>query len=139
MGEQPAYGRGGGGAVTSLSWRIYYRHRVFDSAQGTHLEAPATGVQAIVIKDTDVPESNVGHFILQRKDYYWHEDGEWCGGDIFGMFDFLMRSGVVKFGRSIPNSEYREILSRAGSDPDFPRKSGYRPNEIKPRARDHKC
>lgn len=123
-----------------MDWRIFYSDgSTFDSAQGTHLEAPATGVQVIVVRDSDAPESNVGHFILQRRDYYWYEDGEWYCGDIFGMFDFLMRSGVVKFGQSIPNREYREILGRAGRDPDFPRKSGYRPGEIKPQAKERKC
>ncbi len=111
---------------------FYYSDGTFDNSQGTYLEAPATGVQAIVIKDMDEPVANVGRIILHRRDYYWYEDGEWYGGDIFGMFDFLMRSGMVKFGQSIPNPEHREVMRRAIHDPDFPRKSGYRPGEIKP-------
>lgn len=115
-----------------IDWRIYYPDNTFDNTQGSVKEAPATGVQAIVIRDTDDPAANVGRFILSRKDYYWCENGEWYGGDIFGMFDFLMRSGLIKFGRSIPNPEHREIMQHAIHDPDFPRKSGYRPGEMKP-------
>ncbi len=115
-----------------MDWKIWYGNgTTFSSEKGMSNDAPTTNVQAVVVRDTDTSGSNVGHFVLQRRDYYWHESDEWYCGDIFGLFDFLMRSGLVKFGRSIPNSEYRQIMKRIENDSDFPRKSGYRPDETR--------
>lgn len=113
----------------SLQWRIYYGDgSTFDNTQGEPDESPALNVQVITIIDPDV-----GRLLLHRYDFYWYDFDHaiWSAGDIFGMFDYLCQPGikVVRFGRSIVNREYREIVTRAGSDPDFPRKSARLPGE----------
>ena len=101
----------------SLAWRIYYADGSrIDSAQTLVHKVPKTGVIAIV-----QPDSELGRTVLQRMDFYWWEDNEFWGGDIFGLWDYLTRPGnkLVLFGRSIPNAAYREIVQRAIHDPDF--------------------
>lgn len=90
-------------------------------------EAPARGVQAIVQHNehTDWHTETTG-------DYYIWLDGLWRAVDIFGLFDYLIESGLVKFGRTINNKEYQEIFQRALSDADFGRRSGFLPGERKP-------
>ena len=110
-----------------MKWRIYYGDgTTFDSDDGATTEAPATNVQAIVQPDPDV-----GRHIINRFDWYFfdEESGEWFGVDWFGLIDWMMRTGLVKAGRTIGNREYREILQRASDDPGFERKSGWRENE----------
>lgn len=79
---------------------------------------PARGVQVIVQEDDSGPYMTTG------ADYYiWRED-RWVGVDIFGLFDYLIESGLVLFGRTITNDEYREILQRAKVE-----KNTWRPGE----------
>jgi hypothetical protein len=63
------------------------------------------GVQAVV---QDHPE--VGVEIVTGHDYYILENGHWRGVDIFGLFDFLMDSGIVLFGRTVTSEEYYKIM-----------------------------
>lgn len=99
-----------------VDWRIYYGDgSTFDSSQGSPLHAPALNVQCIVQPDPDV-----GRHVVSKFAYYWW-DGEWYGGDLFGLHDYLMRPGpkTVKFGRTVSNAEYRAVVRRAAADPDF--------------------
>lgn len=84
---------------------------------------PARGVQVIVQSDEDGPYMTTG------ADYYiWREDmGGWLGVDIFGLFDFLIESGLVLFGRTISNAEYRDIFQRAKLE-----KNTWKRNERRP-------
>ena len=112
-----------------VKWRIYYADgTTFDSSEGTPYDAPSRGVICIVQPDIDV-----GRHLVHRFDFYWWHDGEWYGGEIFGLFDYLASDGhkTVKFGRTISNHQYTDIIQRAGNDPDFPRKSAWRRDEWK--------
>lgn len=78
-------------------WRIYYDNGLtFSDEDGTLKEAPAFGVQAIVC-DPDI----------------WH------GGDFTGLIDYLVRTGLVKFGRLTTNEKYHAAVDGARTDPDF--------------------
>jgi len=69
----------------------------------------ARGVQAIV---QDHPE--VGSELVTAADYYVRDaDGAWRGVDIFGLFDYLLDSGVVLFGRTISRNDYQSIMREA--------------------------
>jgi len=79
----------------------------------------ARGVQAIV---QDHPE--VGAEIVTSYDYYVLDNGHWRGVDIFGLFDFLLDSGIVLFGRTVTSEEYYEIMKQVSAV-----KNGWLPKE----------
>ena len=69
---------------------------------------PTRNVQAIL-----QPHLDVGAEIVTGGDYYVFEDGHWRAVDIFGLFDFLMDTGLVLFGRTINSEEYYKIMKYA--------------------------
>jgi len=79
----------------------------------------ARGVIAIV-----QPHPEVGAEIVTGKDYYVKENGLWKGVDIFGLFDFLMDSGIVLFGRTVTSEEYYRIMKMVCEA-----KNGFLPHE----------
>ena len=82
---------------------------------------PARDVQVIL------QEGDNGPYFQSGSDYYvWLED-RWLGVDQFGLYDFLIESGLVLFGRTITNKEYRAILKKAKI-----KKKTWRPKERKP-------
>ena len=86
------------------------RYRVYYSDGTTHdgPNPPPRDVQAILEYDDE------GQLIIRSGgDYYVLRDGVWIEVDIFGLFDFLMDSGIVLFGRTVSNSEYREVMRKA--------------------------
>lgn len=108
-----------------MRWKIFYGDgSTFSSGDGTPDDAPALNVQCIVQVDEEV-----GRYILSRRDYYWYEGDTWYGGDIFGLFDFLIRRSLVKFGRMIGDEEFKGFLRIAAEDSDFPRKSAWKRDE----------
>lgn len=91
--------------------RIYY-------GDGTTYEGdrpPARDVQVILQHD---PER--GPYFQSGFDYYVWKDapapGRWMGCDIFGLYDYLIDSGIVLFGRTVTNAEYNAIYQRAKGD-----------------------
>jgi hypothetical protein len=105
------------------TWRIYYGDQTtFSDLDGEPSAAPALDVQVIVSRNDEV-----GRFLICGWSYYWFDDGEWYGGDIFGLFDYLQRPGwkVVRFGRTRPNAVYRAAYAAAFADGEFPAKSGF--------------
>jgi len=91
---------------------------------GSSREGPpyeSRGVIAIV-----QPHTEVGAEIVAGKDYYVREDDRWKGVDIFGLFDFLMDSGLVLFGRAIRDEEYYKVMAKA-----LEAKNGWLPRERK--------
>lgn len=114
-----------------LDWRIYYGDgSTFDSSQGPPHAAPALNVQAIAQK----ADPGIGRRTCSRFDFYWYgDDGEWHGGDNFGLWDYLATPGpkVVKFGRVLPRLEFEKILSRAVMDPDLQPKVAWDSHETK--------
>lgn len=88
-------------------WRIYYADREpFSSEDGSPFDAPARGVLAIL---------DVHAQVMTGFDFYWWAGEEWIGGDIFGLWDYLAAPGLktVKFGRTVPDSQYREAVDKA--------------------------
>lgn len=107
-----------------MRWRIYYGDETsFTDADGSAFNAPALNVQAIACK-TDDPKSELGFYPVFRHDFYWWDEPFWYGGDLFGLFDYLMRPGPKKvlFGRSIPDPEHQAIVDRACESPELRRR-----------------
>ena len=107
-----------------MKWRIYYEDGEFSSEEGGIAEAPARGVMVIVQDD-----EHVGWATQTGSDYYVWRDGRWWGVDIFGLYDFLIELGLVKFGRTITSKEFNAIYQRALSEAP---KHGFKPKERKP-------
>ena len=111
-----------------MRWKIYYDDgTTFSDEDGSLEDAPARGVQAIVCKD-----ERLGWVVETGCDYYVWKDGRFYARDIFGLFDFLIDSGLVKFGRTITSMEYNQVFQRALEDAAFARKGGYDRRERKP-------
>jgi hypothetical protein len=112
-----------------LAWRLYYGDgSTFDASCGLPSAAPPMNLQAIA----QVADIDIGRRTVSGYDYYWFEDGQWFGGDLFGLFDYLQRSGAVKFGRMIRREDYRAALARAVHDPDLQAKVAWDPREPTP-------
>jgi hypothetical protein len=108
-------------------WKIFYGDgSTFSSTDGDLTDAPSTNVQIIVQEN-----ESTGHYNQSGSDYYIWRDDHWWGVDIFGLFDFLMESGLVKFGRTIESSKFTKVYRQAKDDPDFPPRSAYLPKERK--------
>ena len=111
-----------------LRWRIYYGDEsTIDSSQCDVYDLPVLNVQ-VAACHTDDPEHSTGLMPIHRKDYYWWEPSEestggWGGGDLFGLFDYLMRPGPRKvlFGRTIETETYKRIIKRACEDRELMR------------------
>jgi len=75
---------------------------------------PSTGVQVVVM-----PNPDGGIMTAAKSDYYVLDqragDTElrWYGVDLFGLFDYLMSTGLVLFGKTINGQEFRRILEDA--------------------------
>lgn len=88
-------------------WTIFYADREpFSATDGSPYDAPSRGVLAVL---------DVYAQVMSGFDFYWWEDQEWLGGDIFGLWDHLASPGpkTVKFGRTVPDSTYQAALTRA--------------------------
>jgi len=68
---------------------------------------------------------DAGFYPLMEKDYYWFDPKaqEWMCGNLFGLFDHLIESTSVKFGRSLRTDQWQVIKRRVLADPAFPKKS----------------
>lgn len=111
-----------------MKWAVYYDDGSRVTDENPIGEVPPRGVIAIAQED-----STVGRIVVTKKDYYWFEsnNGDWYGGDLFGLWDYLCRPGMkrVLFGRSIPRDEYEAIVHEATHDDYLPQKTardGYR-------------
>jgi hypothetical protein len=107
-----------------MLWKVYYGDgTTFSDEDGKPSQAPALDVQIILVRDDD-PNSALGRYPVHRFDYYWWDEPDWFGGDLFGLFDYLSRPGDkrVLFGRTISNARHQEIVDRALADPDLFRK-----------------
>jgi hypothetical protein len=99
-------------------WKVFYG----DGSTCDECERPpARGVQVIV---QDHPR--VGVELVSSADYYVKEDGHWRGVDIFGLFDYLIESGIVLFGRTVTQAEYNAAMAAA-----MEHKAGWLPRERK--------
>lgn len=109
-----------------MEWIAYGDGWEFTSEDGGPEDVPGRGVQIIA----QVHPEHGRQLVISRPDYgwggyyWWTEDG-WYGGDMIGMLDYLMEPGfkVVKFGRSVPDLQFREVLRRANEDERLPPRS----------------
>jgi hypothetical protein len=103
-----------------MSYKIYYAGgRTYSGEDGLPVGENSRGIQVII---QDHPR--VGLEMVTGGDFYILEDGRWRGTDIFGLFDYLMDTGIVLFGRMISSEEYNTIVSQAMKD-----KAGWLPFE----------
>lgn len=108
-----------------LQWKIYYGDgTTYSSADGPWESAPTRNVQFVLC-----PDPIVGRRIHSCCDYYLYRDGQPFGVDIFGLFDYLLEIGLVKFGRSLTRRDFDAIQQQVFNDPDFPVKSAWHPDE----------
>lgn len=108
-------------------WRIYYA----DGSMAEDQQGPAIGEKArgvITILQTD---GEVGWHLASGSDYYVWRDGRWWGVDINGLFDYLMDTGLVTFGRMVDTATYNRIFSEAMADKDLGEKHGFLPRRMK--------
>jgi hypothetical protein len=108
-------------------WKIWYGDgSTFSSKDGAPSAAPAWDVQVIVQVDPIT-----GRYNQTGDNYYVWRDTRWCGVDEVGFIDYLANEppSIVKFGRTIGNEQHRDILRAAEADPDFPSRSGWKPDE----------
>jgi hypothetical protein len=121
----------------TMRWRIYYGDGstydgegipTFPSTNGDGASSPpsARDVQ-VIMQDHDY----VGKELATGADYYIFDDKmqKWRGVDLFGLFDFLLDSGIILFGRTISNEEYQKILNGAIKEKE---KNGWTVLEQKP-------
>jgi hypothetical protein len=113
----------------SLRWKVFYQGgSIYSAADGSAFDAPARGVLMIANSN-----DRHGWALCRSNDYYWWlpEDDAWQGGDIFGLWDYLIEPGPKKvlFGRTVSNAEFEAVLMRAHDDPDIPQKTGWMPGE----------
>ena len=98
-----------------MRWCLYYGDgSTFSNEDGLPADAPALNVQVISTADAVIARE-VGVVLLYGKDYYWW-DGGWFGGDLFGLFDYLLCAqgrAVVKFGRFVPRDQYQAAFNKA--------------------------
>jgi len=99
--------------VANLAWRIYYGDgTAYDNRDGDAYAAPARDVQIVCVADRDN-----GWTLRDNVDFYWYvpDADTWHGGDLFGLFDYLIMPGAkrVLFGRTITTQEFRAIHRRA--------------------------
>lgn len=107
-------------------WQIYYDGgKIHNEQDGPPIGENARGVQAIL---QDHPE--VGWHIQNGQDYYVCRCGRWMGVDLFGLFDYLLDTGLVVFGRTVASDAYKGILERALADRTLARKTGWLRQEL---------
>lgn len=105
-------------------WKIYYGDgTTFDSDDGLPVDAPATNIQLIAQYHPELGRHFIGGQL--RSDFYLFVNDEWIDVDLIGLLDHLMAQGIVKSGRMLPTSEWKQIQRRALNDPDMPKKSAW--------------
>lgn len=106
---------------------MYYADgSTFSDDDGSPVDAP--GYEAVCVV---VPHPDVGRKILNGADFYvWH-DGQWFDSDWFGAIKRVIDHPCCRVvsGVYVHDAKWKAIYQRAVTDPDFPPKGGYAPNE----------
>lgn len=94
------------------NWAIYYDDGSrFTDEDGTEFDAPRTGVQIIVQKN-----SSMGWELVSQADYYYYEPETrgWYVAEMFTIWDVLIRSKrpLIMFGRMVTDDVFRKIVLR---------------------------
>lgn len=107
-----------------MRWKVYYSDgTVYDSEESG---VPKARDVQVIIQD----HPSVGKELVTGADYYIRrDDGRWLPVDLFGLWDWLLDTGLVLFGRMVTSEEYRDVFSRAKLEQE---KSGWTPFERKP-------
>lgn len=89
------------------NWRIYYSDKsIFDGGVGN--KPPSRDAQVIVQRDPDR-----GWITTHGADFYIWKGGRWWGADQYGLFRFLMDTGLVLFGETISHNDFDDIYQQA--------------------------
>lgn len=89
-----------------MIYRIYYSPEDWIDGEGPGVcGEQARGVQAILQY-----HPSIGHHVQSQHDYYIWRDDRWMGVDIFGLFDYLLDSGIVLFGRTLLSDDYHKVM-----------------------------
>ena len=100
-----------------MKWRLYYDDgTTFSDEDGKWDDAPMDGVQGVVITDKET-----GRKVIQAKDFYFMKDDSINFTD--DLNPLLRQLKFIKFGRWMPNKEWKGTLKKMIEDSDFPRKS----------------
>lgn len=113
-----------------MKWKIYYDTGVtYSDVDGDPFNAPGRGVQLIAHQNIQVGRM----FQLKNDFYWWVEHKGWLGGDLFGLYDYLLDNGPKKviFGKVLTNEDFQKIYKQADEDLYLPLKSGFLPNEVR--------
>jgi len=82
--------------MTPVKWCIHYEDgSTFSNNDGRFQDAPAFGVLAVVCDKDEMV----------------------LGGDLAGLVDYLVRVGIVKFGRMTDNQTYTCVMTPVRKDP----------------------
>ena len=92
-------------------YRVYYS----GDKMRTEEDAPLMGDDARDVMVVLQQDEN-GPYFQSSSDYYVWRGGRWWGVDIFGLFDFLLDTGLVLFGRTVTNEEYQRVYQQAKAD-----------------------
>lgn len=93
-------------------WRIYYDDGSYiDQNWGVPIGDRARGVQAVLQED-----ENGDWIVTSKSDYYVKRGDRWFGVDQNGLWDYLLDTGLVMFGRTIASNEFNVILNGALSE-----------------------
>ena len=93
-----------------IPFAIYYD----DGSVYREKNAPARGVQVIVMPNLDggiQTQTGTDYYVFDQR--AGDKEPRWYGCDQDGLTDFLERSGIVKFGRTLNSKAYRNILDTA--------------------------
>ena len=108
-----------------LKWRIYYGDgSTFSSDDGDAKDAPTDGIQAVVQWDR-----RCGRSVITGSDNYIFTDDQWVGTMGDGDRSHFRSKGLLHHGTIVGRDKYDEIVNKALTDSDFPRKSSWREGE----------
>ena len=123
--------------------RIYYQGgQIWDSREAQPGPCPLCGQPGQVLRPPEArgvqvileASGAVGWAMQSGSDYYVRapgpSGGPWLGVDIFGLFDWLLSSGLFLAGRTITNAEYQAIYQQAKADRGLVDKGGFLPPRL---------
>lgn len=117
-----------------MQWKLYYPNGTFTSLDGSWLDAPPRGIQALAIPHY------TGTRQIQSNDFYiwpaWMDEP--TAADLYGVIDMLIEQGLmtadqhvadftpeqlfgwgVKWGRSLTDRAYNELYRQVVADADL--------------------
>ena len=97
-----------------VKWRVYYGDgSTYSDLDGEAWDAPTQDVQILVRPSN---KGSRGFRAMHAKDAYVWKNGEWCGVDVMGLWDYLLNTrGPTKviFGRWASDDTFDAIYKRA--------------------------